>query len=193
MKIMSYKSILITLFLFFCHIYLFSQNNDKRIIIGETVNANLEPLSFVTIKIKGKDGFFMSNMEGKFEIDAQLSDTLIVSLTGYMELKISVKMLNREFNYLTLHERVYELETVDISAIRWQDFKYDMMHKELKPIEQKIIKIDGLPDPYTKLRPVSLVGSPVSFLYEYFKKENIRKRQLKRYKKIYEKTYIKIK
>jgi hypothetical protein len=187
------KTVLILLSVFFSEFCLFSQNNEVRKIIGQTVKANLEPLSFVSIKIIGKDGIYISDADGKFEIEAKLSDTLIVSVAGYMEFKISVRMLNREYNYLTLHEKIYELETVDISAIRWQDFKYDMMHKELKPIDQKIIAIDGLPDPFMKLIPVSQVGGPISFLYEFFKKENIRKRQLKRYEKIYEKTYIKIK
>jgi hypothetical protein len=190
---MQTRLLLILLIISIVPCYTFSQNNDSKIIIGETINDKLEPLSFINIKISGKEGLFTSNVEGKFKVSAQSSDTLIFSAIGYIEFKIPVIMLNYEYNYITLHEQVYDLQTVDVSAYRWQDFKYEMMNKELKPMEKDIIIIKGLPNPFTKLKPISLVGSPVSFIFEYFKKENIRKRQLKRWENIYEKTYIKIK
>jgi len=191
---MQIKPLLILLIISIIPLYTFSQNNDSKIIIGETINDKLEPLSFINIKISGKEELFISNLEGKFKVSAQSSDTLIFSAIGYTELKMPVKMLNYEYNYITLHEQVYDLQTVDISAYRWQDFKYEMMNKELRPIEQEILVIKGLPNPYKKLIPAkpNPIMNPASFLYEYFKKESIRKRKQERWKNTYEKTYIKI-
>jgi hypothetical protein len=169
-----------------------AQEKDYIIINGETIDVDREPVSFVNIVVSGKGIGAISKSDGKFSIKVQVSDTLVFSSIEYKKLKIPVIMLNQDYNYVTLHQQIYELDEIDIMAARWQDFKYEMMETELQPIEQNVIAIKGLPNPYTKLVPVSLIGSPVSLLYELLKKENVRKRKQKRWKKIYENSCIKV-
>jgi len=170
-----------------------SQESDIKIINGKTIDAEMNPIPFVNIKTSGITTIYSSNIKGEFKIETLDSDTLSFSATGFKTIKIPVKMLNSEINYVTLFEAIYELNTVDISAMKWQDLKYEMIHGELKREDQKILQIPGLIDPYTKLVPVSMIGSPISLIYELLKKENIRKRQMKRWGKTYKKTYIKVK
>lgn len=184
----------VTLF-FICTIHSVNssaQADSSKTISGQTVDFQFQPIPFVCIKISGSEPATYSNPEGKFQLKVLDTDTLEFSATTYKTQKFAVKKLRNDFNYITLLEEVYQLNTVDISAMRWQDFKYDMMHKELTPFEQKILVIKGLKNPYTKLVPVPMIGGPLSLIYELLKKENIRKRKMKRWNNTYEKTYIKI-
>lgn len=171
-----------------------SQAQDKslKVIIGEILSIRLEKIPFVNIKVSGNSSVFMSNSEGKFLLTAFYYDTLVFETLGYQTRKISVKLLRPDYNYITLQDEVYQLNSIDISAMRWQDFKYDMMNKELKPIEQKILTIKGFKDPYTKLEPVKLISGPVGLIYKLVNKECIRNRKMKRWGKTYDKTYIKV-
>ena len=60
----------------------------------------------------------------------------------------------------------------------------------MKPIEQKILVIDGFPNPFKKriIIKANPIMSPASFLYEIFNKEAIRKRKQKRWNKKYGKN-----
>jgi hypothetical protein len=170
-----------------------AQETGLKTIKGEIINMKREPLSFINIQILGTEKGTVSNAKGKFEIKAQASDTLVFSAIAFKSNIVAVEDLNPEYCFITLHDEVYELGRIDVFEMRWQDFKYEMMNLELKPIEQGIRIIEGLPNPYARLiPPKSLAGSPVSFIYEYLKRENVIKRKRKRWQRTYEKSYIKV-
>ena len=174
---------------------LIAQNKNTKIVQGQTINLNLESIPFIKIKIAGKSEISLSDSTGTFHIQVLETDTLIFSALEYSELKIPVYQLNHDFNYVTMQPKIYDLNTVDIFETRWQDFKYDFMNKEIKQGEQKVVVIKGLPDPYTIQMPAkpSPLGNPLTFLYEFFKKENIRKRKMERWGNIYQRSQIQIK
>jgi hypothetical protein len=122
----------------------------------------------------------------------KIDDTLFFSSVAFKTLKIRASGLKNDTNYITLYEQVYELDKINILEARWQDFKFEIMNAEIDPLDRNILIINGLPDPFVKMVPVSLVGSPVSFLYEYFKRENVIKRKQKRWNKMYENNFIKV-
>jgi hypothetical protein len=190
---MNLKDFLLNAIFFVCASFsLYSQNDSIQTIKGKTIDVNKKPVSFVSIMINGKPGGTISNNEGKFQIHAKISDTLFFSSIAYKNIRIPVSGLKGDTNYITLQEAVYELGKINIREARWQDFKYDMMNAEIDPLDRNILIIKGLPDPFVKMVPVSLVGSPVSFLYEYFKRENVIKRKQKRWNKMYENNFIKV-
>jgi hypothetical protein len=189
---MKNKQLLIVLFCIIPPIKAKAQVDSIKIITGEILNLRMEKIPFVNIKISSNSSIFISNSEGKFQLKAFNTDTLVFSTIGYQMVKIQVKNLRTDYNYITLLDEVYQLNTIDISAMRWQDFKFEMMNKELKPEEQKILWIKGFKDPYAKQKPSKLISGPIGVIYKLVNKECIRNRKLKRWGKTYDKSYIKV-
>lgn len=170
-----------------------AQDNDV-IVTGEIINNLFKPVANVNIYIAGSAKGTISLEDGKFQIQVKMNDTLVFSTVMYKKLTMPVSEIYGKIQFIQLEEMVYELEAVDVFELRWKDFKYEVLNTDLKPIDKKILVIDGMPNPYTVLVPAkpSLIMNPATFLYEFLKKENIRKRKQKRWNKIYENSNLKV-
>ncbi len=81
--------------------------NAKNIISGTVTNNQTgEPLEGATVKIKGKKQVVTSNNLGKFSIEAELGDILVISSIGYTNFEVTVsqqtdyivKLINKDSN-----------------------------------------------------------------------------------------------
>jgi|GEM_PF-4906497 hypothetical protein len=191
---MKTESINITLLLFFFLCNSIYSQNDLISIQGKIVNTAFDSIAFANIvSLKTSKGTF-SDKDGEFKIKAFITDTLLFSAIGYKTKKMPVSGFIPEKNTIILDSLIYVLAEINIMDVRWRELKQEVMEMELKPEEQKILKLEGLPDPYMELVPIepNMVMNPVSFLYEYFKKESVRKRRQARWNKIYQKSRKKV-
>jgi len=77
------------------------------------------PLPGVSIVVKGNNSGTNTNSEGKFEINAAASSTLIVSFVGFE--KQEIRLDNRSFITVSLKSSVEQLDQVVISASRIEE------------------------------------------------------------------------
>lgn len=168
-----------------------SQQTDYKSINGHIIAIDFETVSFATIiSVKTKLGT-ISSENGGFFIRVSQTDTLKISSIGFKTKHIAVAELNKEKNYIILTREVYQLSDINIMGFtKWEEFKQEIIHKKLKPLEQKVLVIKGLPDPFTILTPnTQLPSNPISLIYELFKKEAVIKRKQKRWNRIYVKSW----
>ena len=89
----------------------FSQSKN---INGKVINANAEPISFASVKIKNSKLGVLSNNSGAFSIRANIGDILIVTSTGYASKEITV---STEDNItITLEQISKELTNVVVTT-----------------------------------------------------------------------------
>ncbi len=171
-----------------------AQDIDYVTVKGKVVNLKFTPIPFVNVISKQSAKGTFSDQEGKFSFRVYKSDTIIFSAISLKTKEVAVSQLNFSENLVILDSMIYSINKIEIMEIRWKEFEYAILNMKLKPMEQKILVIKGLPDPYTKLVqiPPNMVMNPVSAIYEFFKAENIRKRKIERWNEIYNKTWIKI-
>ena len=99
--------------------------------------------------------------------------------------------MDKKKNYIILAREIYQLGEVNIIGFtKWEEFKQEFMKKELKPHEQKILVIEGLPNPYIKLIPsTQLSSNPITMIYQLFNKRAVLERKQKRWNKTYNKSW----
>lgn len=170
----------------------FSQENDYVIVNGKIVNSGLKSIAFVNIVSQKTMKGTISTENGIFNIRVLKSDTLSFSAIGYQSKKMAVSQLSNNQNYITLEQIIYKLGTVDIMDMRWNELQHTIIDMKLTPLEQNILVIDGLPNPFMELIQIkpNMVMNPVTAIYELLKKENIRKRKQVRWNKTYDNTWI---
>ncbi|MEN8120758.1 MAG: carboxypeptidase-like regulatory domain-containing protein [Bacteroidota bacterium] len=161
--------------------------NIKGLIVGD----DFIPISYVNIISKKTGLGTISSDNGSFSIRIEKTDTLKLSSMGYKTKSISVIKLDKKKNYIILAREIYLLGEVNIIGFtKWEEFKQEFIKKELKPLEQKILVIEGLPSPYTKLIPnAQLSSNPITMIYQLFNKKEILKRKQKRWNKTYNKSW----
>jgi len=169
-----------------------SQELEYVTVQGEIVNSSYKPIAYANIVSQKTNSGTNSDENGKFKIQVLKNDTLIFSAITYQTKKIAVSQLLKEQNYVLLNDIVYMIGEVDIMDLRWKEFNNTIINMKLSPFEQKVLVLDGLPNPYTKLIQIkpNLVSNPISAIYELLKKENIRKRKQARWNNTYDKTWI---
>jgi hypothetical protein len=187
---MNTKSFNLTLLVFFSICNSIYSQNELISIQGKIVNTAFDSIAFANIVSQKTSQGTFSDKDGKFKIKALKTDTLLFSAIGYKPKKMAVSGFIPEKNTIILDSLIYTLSEINIMDVRWRELKQQVMEMELAPEQQKILVLEGLPDPYMELVPVepNMVMNPVSFLYEYFKKESVRKRKQARWNKIYQKS-----
>ena len=173
----------------------YSQQLQIVEIKGEIIDETYEPISFTNIASKKTGYGTISNEDGEFRIRILENDTLIFSALSYVKKEIPVKQLFMEKNYVILKKNIYQIGEVNVMGLRWQEFKYEMMNKELEREEQAVIVIEDLPNPFQKridIGPYAGSSNPLSMLLTYFKEENRRKRKQKRWRNTYRKSWIEV-
>jgi hypothetical protein len=163
--------------IFFFSFLLFSLSSFSQILvkglITEPDSVTRMPFVFV-INTKSGHGI-MSDGNGHFAIEANLSDTIMFSFIGYKRLKLSASQLyknNSEDSKVIMIETEYKLNQVIVS-----DFK-------LKPYEKDYMKrvIQG-----SKTTVINAAQSPISALYMQFSQKGKEQRKLAR---IFEEIFI---
>ena len=170
-----------------------SQERDNVELKGEVVDNLFKPIPFVSIVSKTKGLGTISRENGKFNIRVSLNDTLQFSSLSYRKKEIPVNQLVIGEYYIVLEKNMFLLGDVNVMELRWQDFKEKVMNTEVKREDQTKLQIKDLPNIFQKrveLSPYAGNTNPLSLALTYFKKENIRKRKQKRWRKIYRKSWI---
>lgn len=90
---------------------LFAQSNK---ISGAILDDKNEPMPFVTVQLKGTSNGAITDIDGRFELAAQATDTLRVSFVGYKTLDVAVGS-KKEFE-LVMEVANTELEEIVIVA-----------------------------------------------------------------------------
>ncbi len=103
------KSIL--LFLLFPFVVL--AQSSIQIVDGESN----QPVPFVNIWVKNSQKGTTSTQEGKFEIDAEINDTLVFSAVGFTSLEFSFKELSSK---IQLYQSIENLKAVTIEQPRFE-------------------------------------------------------------------------
>jgi len=183
--------LLVILFIITCSIK--AQDSDYIIVKGVIVNLALNPIPFANIVSQKTSKGTFGDDKGNFSFRTERNDTLIFSAISFKTKKMAVAQLLYDQNLIILDSMVYMIRKVDVMEIRWKEFEYQMLNMKLSPMEQNILVIKGLPNPYTELVQIkpNLVLNPISAIYELLKPENIRKRKQERWNNTYDKTWIK--
>ncbi len=168
-----------------------AQQTDNIIVRGIVIGADFKPVPYATIISKASNLGTISSDNGNFTLKINKNDTLKFSSIGYKTKFVSVKKLDKEKNYIFLTQETYQLNDVNIIGFtKWQEFKQEFMQKELKPTEQKVLVIKGLPNPFTILVPnTELSTNPITMIYQLFNKKAVIERKQKRWNKTYNKTW----
>jgi len=169
-----------------------AQNTEYKTINGTILNDKFKAISLVNIfSVKTGNGTLSAN-DGSFSINIKQTDTLKLSAIGYKTKYIAANSLNKEKNYIVLDQQIYLLSDVPVLGYgNWLEFKQEFMNKKLKPMEQKILVIKGLPNPYQILVPNNTLSSnPITMIYQLFNKKAIMERKQKRWNKTYRESWM---
>jgi hypothetical protein len=171
----------------------FSQEPEFIILNGTVVDKLFEPIPFVSVMSKSTRKGTISRDNGQFTVRVSQNDTLLFSALSYLKKEVPVSQLNTAGQYVILEKNIYLLGEVNVMELRWQKFQYEIMNAEVKREEETKLQIEGLPNIFQKrieLSPYAGNSNPLSLALTYFKKENIRKRKQKRWRKIAKKGFI---
>ena len=86
-------------------------------ISGKVINLSMEPLSYVSIQIKGHDQGVVSNTDGSFELELDNGQyDMVVSLTGYLSrvIPLVVDKADQKINIILEEDRQKLLSNVVI-------------------------------------------------------------------------------
>jgi len=111
-----------------------SQSHENFIFQGVvTDDSTKQTIPFVNIFNESKRQGFSSNEDGKFVIEAEIGDTLILSAIGYFsEVYFIPDTLSEDNIALTLEPRIYEIGEVYIKTMpSYQKLKQDILKFEL--------------------------------------------------------------
>ncbi len=184
------KIISVTIVLATFVISLNAQKKETLEINAKLVDENNKPIAFATIYSKIKKRGTISKQNGDFSIKVTKNDTLELSAISYEKRQISALQIFKGDSIIVMKRKTYMLKDVDVMALRWYDFKHQVMESQAKEENQKVIQLPGLPSiykPKVELGPYAGISNPVSFLLIYFSKQNIYKRRKERWRKVYEK------
>ncbi len=171
----------------------FSQESEYIILKGTVTNSMFEPIPFVSVMSKNTRQGTISRDNGEFILRIALNDTLLFSVLSYKKKEVPVNQFKIPVQYFILEKNIYLLGEINVMELRWQEFQNKIMNMEVKRENQTKVQVEGLPNifkPKIKLSPYAGNTNPLSLALTYFKKENIRKRKQKRWRKIGNKSFI---
>jgi hypothetical protein len=172
----------------------FSQEKEPIKISGIIINdATQMPLSNVNVininTVKGS----VTDISGKFTIEAKANDTLHLSLIGFQSIKVRVTndwVKNKSITRIPLTERAYTLDEVIITKYNLTGFL--VIDSKLAPVKENYrYRISGLtqgyeggensPNAFKKV--LSSVFNPADVLHNIFGKKPAEMRRLREMKK----------
>ncbi len=185
---------LITLFLFTFSLTAFSQlKNNTNKIHGTVVNGtSMFPLQDVNIininKVKGT----VTNVRGNFDIDAEVSDTLHITMIGFQSLRVKVTndWVKNGNAKIELTEKAIALEEVIVRKYNLTGY-LEVDTKLIPDPENFRYSISGLPQGYEAgeyspkafSRVMNSIFNPADMLYNFFGNKPKELRKLKEMKK----------
>jgi hypothetical protein len=171
----------------------FSQESNYILLKGTVVDNMFEPIPYVSVMSKSTRRGTISRDNGEFTVRIASNDTLLFSALSYQKKETPVNQLNILGQYIILEKNIYLLGEINVMELRWQEFQNKIMNTEVKREDQTKVQVEGLPNifqPRIELSPYAGNTNPLSLALTYFKKENIRKRKQKRWRKIAKKGWI---
>lgn len=115
--------------------------NDSTIVqlSGYVVDSvSREPVSFITIHIRGTNRGMISNNQGFFSLAVSRSDTVLFTGVGYRPRLLVVGSLRRGaavFVSVNMMPSVYMLRGITVRALTKERFKYEFLHLDLPPVQ----------------------------------------------------------
>ena len=103
-------------------------------ISGKVINLSMEPLSYVSIQIKGHDQGVVSNTDGSFELELDNGQyDLVVSLTGYLSrvIPLVVDKADQKINIILEEDRQKLLSNVVIRG-KAKDYAEEIIRNVIK-------------------------------------------------------------
>jgi hypothetical protein len=171
----------------------FSQESNYILLKGTVVDNMFEPIPYVSVMSKSTRRGTISRDNGEFTVRIASNDTLLFSALSYQKKETPVNQLNILGQYIILEKNIYLLGEINVMELRWQEFQNKIMNTEVKREDQTKVQVEGLLNifqPRIELSPYAGNTNPLSLALTYFKKENIRKRKQKRWRKIAKKGWI---
>ncbi len=187
------KIFLILIFAIGLNLQASSQESDYIVLKGTVVDNMFEPIPFVSVMSKSTRRGTISRDNGEYTVRIASNDTLLFSALSYQKKEISVNQLNILGQYVILEKNIYLLGEINVMELRWQEFQNKIMNTEVKREDQTKVQVEGLPNifqPRIELNPYAGNTNPLSLALTYLKKENIRKRKQKRWRKIANKSFV---
>lgn len=187
------KSFTVFLFLAFTTALLAQKNEEVQKVSGIVSNdATLLPLSNANIVNLNKVRGAVTDERGRFEIEAEVNDTLHVSLIGFQPLMVRVTndWIRNKTATISLTEKAIALEEVIIQPYRLTG--YLEVDTKLIPIPENYrYSISGLPQGYEAGayspaafgRVMGSIFNPADALYNFFGKKPNELKKLRDYKK----------
>ncbi|RAR70764.1 carboxypeptidase-like regulatory domain-containing protein [Flavobacterium aciduliphilum] len=185
---------LVAILLFFLSFQGFSQENStlKKVygtIVNSATNFPLANVNIINInRVKGS----ISNTRGMFEIDAEVNDTLHITMIGFQSLRVRVTndWIKNGNAKIQLTEKAIALEEVVVR--KYQLTGYLEVDSKLIPEKENYrYSISGLPSGYEAgqyspnafSRVMNSIFNPADALYNFFGKRPKELRKLKEMKK----------
>ncbi len=146
---------------------------------------SLEPISYITVRIKGTIIGVVSNYEGFFSIPIHRKDTLIFSSIGYESQTYSPDSktpLFKHFISIRLKTSIYQLKGVVVRGLTREQFKREFFTIKLPPmpeinpaarIRSSQIELPP-PPPGIRFSPSQLIGE-IPFVQKALKKKRSKK------------------
>ena len=98
-----------------------------------------EPVSFITIQIRGSDRGMISNSQGFFSLAVRISDTLLFTGVGYRSQKFVVAKHRESGSLLvtiSLAPSIYMLQGITIRLLTRERFKYEFLTLKLPKVPE---------------------------------------------------------
>ncbi len=161
------KKIIALLILFSSTLLINAQTDSVKLFTGRIINQANEKLVFAQVINLKKNQAVLTDTTGRFHIFATNKDSLLITSLGYEKKIIPVRFFLRN-EQLILKEKIYDISSVDIYALRWQDFVYDFMHAPEEDLENKTritawIQTLFSPNELAMITAAASVGIPINY------------------------------
>ena len=107
------------------------ENGDIFGVHGQVVNEKNRKIPFAQIFNLKKNQSTLADSAGRFHIYASSGDTLLITALGF-EKKLIEATDTSGIALFMLRFKFYDIETVNIYALRWQDFIYEFTHAKIE-------------------------------------------------------------
>jgi hypothetical protein len=141
----------------------FSQQLFKGVIL-DSDSTSIMPFVYVINKNTGNGT--MSDNSGKFYLNVGPNDTVVCSFVGYIKLKLPVAKMKLDDGQeikIVMRKITYTLNSVTVSAFKLKPYEKEHMKKVIEN---------------SKMRPVNIIESPITALYNQFSKRGKEQRKL---------------
>lgn len=129
-------------------------------------------LPFVYVINKNTSFGTVSDVNGRFQLKADVNDTLVFSYVGYLKRYVSVKDFEKMNRKIIMKKNVYQLQMVNVKVLKYENYEKDYMKRVIEKSQMPVVDI---------------ISSPITALYMQFSKKG---KELQRLSKIFEEIFI---